>query len=377
MRTTRLAVCIATAVALAPIGTGNNRVLQATKDNTIYSEGALSNALHPKTFSGRTAAGNDRRALVQFDIAGGIPGAATITSATLRMYVVDSPPGAVPDTFTLHRVTASWGEGTSDNAPAPGGAGAPATVGDATWANRFHPATPWAPPPGGDFIVASSASDSIGAVPATGVWGGPGVLLDVQGWHITPASNHGWIVIGDETIGGTARLFGSVQSEFRPSLTVTFTLPAGYTFCDGSDGSLASCPCNNPGNANTGCDIQQGTGGVAFNLVAQQTTPLNRATVSGTGFPAMSTPTAIVIRAGCLDPDAPIVFGDGLRCVGVPLVRLGATFANAGTSTHTFGHGSMSGFGTSYYQIWFRNTPIMFCDPAAAFNLSGGKSIAW
>jgi len=28
-------------------------------------------------------------------------------------------------------------------------------------------------------------------------------------------------------------------------------------------------------------------------------------------------------------------------------------------------------------QLWFRNTPIMFCDPAAAFNLSNGKVLAW
>ena len=96
-----------------------------------------------------------------------------------------------------------------------------------------------------------------------------------------------------------------------------------------------------------------------------------------TGFPAASSQAAVVIRASGLDPAAPVVFGDGLRCFVVPLVRLGAAFASAGTSTHTFGHGTMAGQGTFHYQLWFRNTPIMFCDPLAAFNLSNGHTLNW
>jgi hypothetical protein len=149
------------------------------------------------------------------------------------------------------------------------------------------------------------------------------------------------------------------------------------SFCDDADGSLASCPCANPGAPDTGCDIQQGTGGVGLNLVAQQTVLLNRVTWGGSGFPAMSTPAAIVIRAADLDSAAPVVFGDGLRCIGTPLVRLGAAFAIGGTSVHTHGHGAMAGTGAFHYQLWFRNTPIMFCDPAAAFNLSNGYTLVW
>jgi hypothetical protein len=148
-------------------------------------------------------------------------------------------------------------------------------------------------------------------------------------------------------------------------------------FCDGSDGALASCPCSNPGDADTGCDIQQGTGGVELELALQQTSPQNRITWSGSGFPAASTPTSIVIRASSLDTGSPVVFGDGLRCVGVPIVRLAATFASGGTVTHVHGHGAMAGSGLAYYQLWFRNTPIMFCDPAAAFNLSSGRTLTW
>jgi hypothetical protein len=175
---------------------------------------------------------------------------------------------------------------------------------------------------------------------------------------------------------------GSVLSGAAGSTLDTVTMTAGGpdpvpSGCDSSDGSLASCPCANPGNPDTGCDIQQGTGGVKLDVVQQQTSPQNRVTLSGDGFPATSTPTSIVIRSATIDGGAPVVFGDGLRCVGPAVVRLAATFAGGGQSTHTFGHGAMAGAGVHHYQLWFRNTPIMFCDPAAAFNLSNTRSMTW
>jgi len=148
------------------------------------------------------------------------------------------------------------------------------------------------------------------------------------------------------------------------------------SFCDGSDNALASCPCA-AGTADTGCDVAQATGGVQLNVVNQQTSPNNRATVQGVGFPAASMPAAVVIRASGLDPSSPVVFGDGLRCIGTPVVRLGAAFGTSGTSVHTFGHGAAAGAGNFFYQIWFRNTPISYCDPTAAFNLSNGGSLTW
>jgi len=148
------------------------------------------------------------------------------------------------------------------------------------------------------------------------------------------------------------------------------------SFCDDSDGALTACPCGNAGDPDSGCDIQQGTGGVELIVVAQEITPQNRMTLLGAGFPAVSSPTSIVIRAPSLDPAAPVVFGDGLRCVGVPLVRLAATFAFLGQVRHTFGHGAMAGSGDFYYQLWFRNTPAAFCTPDA-FNLSNGRIITW
>jgi hypothetical protein len=156
------------------------------------------------------------------------------------------------------------------------------------------------------------------------------------------------------------------------------------SFCNGTDLSLLSCPCSNPGNYDSGCDspipaMQGGglTGGVKLDIVRQETTPTNRATVTGSGYPTGSTPGAVVIRAAALDSAAPVVFGDGLRCIGVPLVRLGATAAAGGVSTHTFGHGAMAGSGCFYYQIWYRVQPVTYCDALAAYSLSNGQTLDW
>jgi hypothetical protein len=144
----------------------------------------------------------------------------------------------------------------------------------------------------------------------------------------------------------------------------------GGEFCFGT---AFDCPCGNAGLPDHGCDVPQGTGGVRLDVVAQTSSP-SGATLAGAGFPPAAAPTAIVIRGG-LSPWRPEVFGDGLRCVGPDVVRLGASTASGGTSAHVFGHGTLPG--TYHYQLWFRSTPISFCDSSAGFNLSSGVSLVW
>ena len=157
-------------------------------------------------------------------------------------------------------------------------------------------------------------------------------------------------------------------------------------FCNFPD--LQACPCA-PGASETGCDVpipgMQGgglTGGVRLEPIAQQTSPTNRATLRATGFPSASSPSGAVFRNTALDPGSPIVFGDGLRCVDAAsspgtLARIGASIASNGVMTNTFGHGTMIGTGTFFYQLWFRSNPASYCNPSAAFNLSNGVTLNW
>jgi hypothetical protein len=140
------------------------------------------------------------------------------------MTVTNTGPSSLVDpTVTLYRVQANWGEGTSV-APGGGGAGAPATPGDATWLHRFSPSTFWATP-GGDFVgTASAAATLTGTGPVT--WSSAGLLADVQSWVNSPSTNFGWIVRGNEATAGTGIGFASRENfstASRPSLVVTFT----------------------------------------------------------------------------------------------------------------------------------------------------------
>ena len=161
--------------------------------------------------------------------------------------------------------------------------------------------------------------------------------------------------------------------------------PSFPAFCDASDGALGTCPCAAfQGLPTTGCDtpispMQGGglTGGFRLDVLRQTSGATNRATLCGTGFPQLSAPGVTVIRAPNQTVGGPFVFGDGVLCIGPTVVRVGADLALGGTFLDTVGHGSMAGPGSFYYQLWVRSTPISFCDPSAAFNLSNGREIVW
>jgi len=73
-----------------------------------------------------------------------------------------------------------------------------------------------------------------------------GNAVDIDGhWLVVGARSEN--VVGNNS--GAAYVFELL--DFAPS------------FCDASDGALAACPCGNPGDPDSGCDIAQGSGGIA------------------------------------------------------------------------------------------------------------------
>lgn len=178
-------------------------------------------------------------------------------------------------------------------------------------------------------------------------------------------------------------VFAAVTLSFVSLARAAGTPPAGPAFCNGADGSLSSCPCA-PGDFDTGCDIPipsmfggGTTGGVLLSSVAQTVGTANRATMQAEGFQQFGVPPVILFRSPSQEI-TPVVFGDGIRCVGLTsLVRVDRTIAVQGSATLTFGHGSMAGPGTFYYQAYFRSTPASFCDPSVAFSVSSGQALIW
>ena len=193
----------------------------ARKDNTLYLDlnGQLSNGQGIYLFAGRTTNDALRRGLIAFDLTS-IPSNATITGASLSMFLNRPRPNTAPVGVSLSRALRNWGEGAS-NAGDPGGIGAQAEPGDATWLHTFYDTSFWITP-GGDFSATLSATTLV-MENAIYTWSGSGLLLDVQSWVSNPATNFGWVILGDEVDSGTAQRFNTRENTSDPpQLMVTY-----------------------------------------------------------------------------------------------------------------------------------------------------------
>jgi hypothetical protein len=199
--------------------------LVATLDATLieHPAGELASGSGPALFVGRTsqARNSRRRAVVFFDVAGALPGGASVESAELVLVL--TPSNEPVADVAVHRVLSPWSEGASS---ASGGGGAPAVPGDATWLHTEYDTHFWTTP-GGDFVSAPSGIAAVGS-PGVYVWGStPALEADVQAWLDDPASNNGWLLIGNEGSPTTAKRFASREDPFedtRPKLIVVYQI---------------------------------------------------------------------------------------------------------------------------------------------------------
>ncbi|MCI0492260.1 MAG: hypothetical protein L0Z07_04915, partial [Planctomycetes bacterium] len=228
--------------------------LAPSKDNTLIQQtdpgSQLSNG-QGDVFVGRTGqpSGSVRRGLLAFDIAGNVPAGSIITGVTLTIRETTGNNG--DRVLALHRVLQDWGEGASFHT---GGTGAAAQDGDATWLYTYYdfnnPASsPTWSTPGGHFSPTVSASTIVYDQFAPGPILPPGssfswlstsdpqMLADVQSWLDNPAANFGWILLGDESVGNTAKRVGSGESATPPELVITY-VPEPATWALSASGSL-------------------------------------------------------------------------------------------------------------------------------------------
>jgi hypothetical protein len=219
-------------------------VLRPAADTTLI-ETAPNNNMGGQLFfnAGTTQNGTRNHGLLQFDFTGVIPEDAAVQSAVLYLTVVSTPPPqeARASLFGVYRVLQPWGEGTKvpENPFSPG-LGAPATVNEATWNDRFAgTAQAWSSPGGEagiDFIADPSSMEYIEDEQVYPFNGTPLMVADVQSWIDGSAGNYGWILktlSDDPSLPYTSRRFGSREDEFSaPWLTVTYEMvpePAAWT----------------------------------------------------------------------------------------------------------------------------------------------------
>lgn len=210
-----------------------------------------------------------------------------------------------------------------------------------------------------------------------GAWSGsPHVLGVSYALHnVAIATGQTLTIVTDDpgTITGNLSTVNGFQLVHTPGAT-------GTAFCFG-DGSGTACPCGNhsaPG-AGEGCLSSVGAGG---RIAAAGNASLSNDTIvlTGSGMPNSS---ALYFQ-GTSRQNGGLgsVFGDGLRCAGGSIQRLGTKINAGGTSQYPAGgdasvsvRGLVTSPGIRTYQIWYRNA-APFCS-AATFNLTNGVELNW
>ena len=202
--------------------------LQATRDSTLIEDigGLYSNGGADYIFAGMTNRAEKRRALIAFDVAAQVPAGSTVTEVTLTLEM--NKTRGPEHVISLHRVLAAWGEGNAVGAGIGQGAGDIAVEGDATWVFSVFETEAWEAP-GGDFVSEASASTPVGD-PASYVWGSSEEMVaDVQGWLDDSATDHGWMLVGEEVGRKNAKRFGgrtAPDEAGRPALELVYVPPA-------------------------------------------------------------------------------------------------------------------------------------------------------
>ncbi len=155
---------------------------------------------------------------------------------------------------------------------------------------------------------------------------------------------------------------------------------AGALFCFG-DGSGTACPCGNntlPADQ-AGCRNSLGTGG-RIRASGNASLAADTIVLAGSQMPNSS---ALYFQ-GTSQQGAGLgsAFGDGLRCAGGAIIRLGTKANSAGASQYPVGadlpvsiKGLVTVPGSRTYQVWYRNAAA-FCT-TSTFNLSNGVQLTW
>ncbi|MCY2961408.1 MAG: hypothetical protein NTY35_14690 [Planctomycetota bacterium] len=154
----------------------------------------------------------------------------------------------------------------------------------------------------------------------------------------------------------------------------------GTVHCAG-DGSGTACPCGNLGTSGHGCGNSVDPAGAVLAALGSARVSSDSLVLMASGMPNSS---ALYFQGtSATGGGNGVAFGDGLRCAGGSVLRLGVT-TNAGGGSQYPGLADLpisirgaipQGGGVREYQVWYRNAAA-FCT-ASTFNLSNGLEVVW
>lgn len=149
--------------------------------------------------------------------------------------------------------------------------------------------------------------------------------------------------------------------------------PAPYCF---GDGSGVPCPCGNTGPVGHGCRNSLALGAV-LSATGSAGTGADDLTLGGSRLP-LAAPCLLVVGSTAVQGGAGVAFGDGLRCVGGAVTRLGVKLSGpTGAVVYGPGLGGIGGWQAGdvrRFQIGYRD-PLGPC--GTGFNFSNGIEIVF
>jgi hypothetical protein len=166
----------------------------------------------------------------------------------------------------------------------------------------------------------------------------------------------------------------------NPLAVVEVVGSTGSPICFG-DGSGTACPCGNNSavGAEEGCLNSFAQGG---KLVASGSSSVSADTLALQGSQMPNSSALYFQGTSTISGGAGVVFGDGLRCAGGSVTRLGTKANSGGASQYPAAgdpavsvRGNCAPGDVRTYQVWYRNAAV-FCT-AATFNLTNGLTITW
>lgn len=146
-------------------------------------------------------------------------------------------------------------------------------------------------------------------------------------------------------------------------------------FCAG-DGSGSVCPCANEGlSPGSGC-MHSGGLGAGLSMSGSSQVAQDALVAHGTDL-VPGQPALLFAGLNAVNGGAGVFFGDGLRCVGGGVVRLGVAAAD-GAGSASWGPGLAAATGvlageTRHFQVWYRDPLGSPC--GSAFNLSSAVTV--
>lgn len=173
-----------------------------------------------------------------------------------------------------------------------------------------------------------------------------------------------WVMVEVEFVGG-----------IQAALLIDMQTPGGpYCFADGSG---TPCPCGNDSGAATGCLNSGGVGGTLV-LTGSASVAADDLGFTASGL-RRNQPALLFAGDNAVNGGDGVVFGDGLRCAGGGVLRLGVKFPDpAGDASWGPGLTSLGGWtagDTAYFQGWYRDPVNGPC--GSTFNLTHGYEVVF